>query len=280
MTTPYEAFVNGELPYRLSSSELEPTAGKVPVTKGAGLQVEFRDLMEYSIEDLHKLVVEATDCVEEANRSHLIVGSANGTISYPSSTAGMTDATGIWRFTGSGAGQGQLTIRGNSGSNKSLKLSAEPLVAVASFTLNSSLNEPYVCLSLQAGSMFGDTSWGCDVNDGVHIVLHVRDGYMYFITRAGTVSTGTLGSELHTYSPDTRYTFCIVATSTSIKYYVNGELKYTHTSNIPTVDLVASFGSLDHAAAPFYGGVTNVDLVQFFRFYKNTPRNLGIPSIT
>lgn len=279
MTTPYEAFVNGELPYRLSSSELEPPAGSVPVTKGAGLQMEFRDLMEYSIEDLHKLVVVATDCVEEINRSHLIVGTSLGAVTYPSTAAGMPDATGVWKFVGTGAGQGQFTVRGNSGSNKSLKLSSEPLVAVARFTWGSIMNKPYVCLSLQTGSMFGDVFYGVDTTAGCHIVLHAQDGMVYFVTKSGGVATGTIGS-MAAPSPDTSITFCIVATDTAVKYYVDGVLQFTHTANIPTVDLVASFGSLDHSAAAFMGHTTNVDLLQFFRLYKGTPRALGIPSIT
>jgi len=45
MATPFENFVNAELPKRIGTNE-DPTsvsAGKVPVTTGIGLLVEFRD---------------------------------------------------------------------------------------------------------------------------------------------------------------------------------------------------------------------------------------------
>lgn len=258
----------------------ESNLGYVPLQSLNGRTTQAAVAQEYILEQYHNLVILATDCAEETSKSQFTVGVSQGAISNPATATGMDDATGIWRFTGTGSSQGQFTARGNSGANKSLRLSSEPIVAVGSFTIPLTLAEPYVCLSLQQNTMFGDVFYGCDTTNGIHIILHVRDGQMYFITRAAGVDTGTKSSVPHVYSPDTRYNFVIVATSTAIQYYLNGALMFTHTSNIPTVDMVASFGSLDHAASSFFGHVLNLDVLEFFRLYKTTPRNLGIPNIT
>lgn len=252
----------------------EANLGYIPLASLNGRTDAAAVASEYILENFHKLVVvAATDCVEATGRSQLTSSTTNGAVTYPSTATGMADATGIWRFTGTGMSEGRFVVQGSS----YLKLSAEPLVAVARFTWGSILHKPLVCLSLQAGTMFGDNSFGADAANGCHIVLNTHDDYIYFVTRAG--GTSTIDS-MATLLPDTAITFCIVATNTSVKYYVNGVLKFTHTTNIPTVDLVASFGSVDHSAASFFGHVTNLDLLQFFRLYKTTPRNLGIPSIT
>lgn len=254
----------------------EANLGYIPLASLNGRTDAAAVASEYILENFHKLVVvAATDCVEATGRSQLSSSTTNGAVTYPSTATGMADATGIWRFTGTGASAGQFIVQGSS----YLKLSAEPLVAVARFTWGGILHKPYVCLSLQAGSMFADTFYGVASTAGCHIVLHAQDNQVYFVTKSAGVYTGTVDTAALP-APDTAITFCIVATSSSVKYYMDGVLKFTHTTNIPTVDLVASFGSLDHSAASFFGHVTNLDLLQFFRLYKTTPRNLGIPSIT
>lgn len=58
MATPFENFVNAELPKRLATN-IDPTsvpAGKVPVTTGVGLLVEFLDYLTGSGIDISILV--------------------------------------------------------------------------------------------------------------------------------------------------------------------------------------------------------------------------------
>ncbi len=258
----------------------EANLGYVPLRSINSRTAQDAEIIEYIMESLHKMAGPWTDCVEETGRSHFHVTATNGAVTYPPTTTGMTDATGIWRFTGTGASEGQFLVKSSSGSNKPFKLSAEPIVLVASFTMAPNLAEPYIGISLQANALIGDVSYGCDLQDGVHMVWKNHDSYLYYVTRSGGTSTGTANSTAGSTLPDTRYTFIIVATSTEIKYYLNGTLKYTHTANIPTVDLYACFFSADHGAAPFFGHTLNLDLFHVVRTYKTTPRSLGIPSVT
>lgn len=251
----------------------EANLGYVPLRSINSRTAQDAAVVEYILENLHKLYVMSTDCVEATGRSPFYVTAINGAITYPAGVTGMTDATGIWQFTGS-AHQSQLVVSGN----KNLQLSSEPLILVASFSTPITLAKPYICLSLQANSMFGDTFYGTDMTDGVHITIQAHDGYIYYRTMSGGVAT--TDSDTNTLVNNTRCTLIIVATSTSIKYYLNGTLRYTHTTNIPTVALAACFGSLDHAADGPFVQIMNLDLFQVFRLYKTTPRSLGIPSIT
>jgi hypothetical protein len=83
---------------------------------------------------------------------------------------------------------------------------------------------------------------GTDQNDAIEIVGFTNSG-----SRSLTCQTVSGGSVTQTNvplrgSPNTSlYQYEIVATTTSVQFYVNGELVATHTTNIPTTPLNALF---------------------------------------
>ena len=62
---------------------------------------------------------------------------------------------------------------------------------------------------------------------------------------ARTVSGGTATQTLYSIGSavSNQHYYMIIATSTEVKFYVNGELAATHTTNIPTTDLNVYLGT-------------------------------------
>ena len=97
-------------------------------------------------------------------------------------------------------------------------------------------------------------------------------------TTAYTKASGTATSTAvnHSLAVNSRINAVIVATSTSVVYYVNGTAVATHTTNIPTGTLVAWFGFCSFGASSQTAGF-NIDLLALGRKF-NTPRTFNLPS--
>ncbi|HEX5276479.1 MAG TPA: hypothetical protein VFW42_02295 [Fluviicoccus sp.] len=223
-----------------------------------------------------------TDCLEDPTKSPCSIVTANATLSVRPNGNGMADAIGVWRWVGTGAADISCGAFFSGGSGALFTLTAEPVVLIASFSKTSSLSKERVVVGAYTTSLNGDTSFGGDVNNGFCVSLDdgVGAGQWNFRTTAGGITTnaGTLGAT--PVADDTRYTCVIVATNTSIKFYVNGTLRATHTTNIPTGGLHVGVGMYQVAGGAFQGGTFSLDLLRFGRVYKTTPRNLGIPAVT
>lgn len=241
--------------------------------------------LEAIIENIGKQAFVGTDCLEEYSKSQFTVTASNATISNATSVTGMADAVGVWKWAGSGAGDIACAVSLTSGFGvANVKLSSEPVVLISSFAKTSLLTRERVTTGAYVTDLNGNTSFGGDVNNGFCISLDDNTalsggGEWNFRTVSGAVvtSTGTVGAPV---ADDTRYTCVIIATSSSIKYYVNGTLYATHTTNIPTVALKLGVGMYQVAGGAFQGGNFYLDMFHAGRVYKTTPRSLGLPSIT
>lgn len=92
-----------------------------------------------------------------------------------------------------------------------------------------------------------------------HVAAFLQDGalsaFWRCVTRNGTTTTTTVTTRAIT--PDTRYTLRIVQGAANVKFYVNGTLVATHTTNLPTATQATGWAVIGTTNNP---GVLTVSL--------------------
>ena len=259
----------------------EANLGYVPIKSINGRTTQDSIVGEWAIEHESKLALFGTDCMEPYANSTIPTATIYGAaVSDVATATGMEDSTGLWKFLVNSTSSPIIDLY--LCPTATIILTAEPIVLIASFSANSLGNSQAIGIALAATDIYGDILYGGDTTDGCCIVarssLSSLSPGLHFRTKSGG-SVSSYGG-MAAGADNTRQTFIIVATTSSVKYYVNGTLMHTATTNIPTVPLKAGLFIRHTIGGSGDSGEYYLDLLKIGRVYKTTPRSLGIPSIT
>jgi hypothetical protein len=192
-------------------------------------------------------------------------------------SAGMADAHGVLRAYRTGFSPFVCLATGyeTNSTLRTLYLSSNALVLSASFSVEgwgTDSDEIAYVLALSGAPL---TASGDPRQD--NSIMLIFDWNITNKIVAHTKSSGVLTetTATHTLAVNTRINATIVATSTSVKYYVNGTLIATHTTNIATTALCAWFGMCSYGASSQIAGF-NIDIMALGRKFS-TPRPLQLP---
>lgn len=299
MTTPFESFVNAELPYRISTGTLSPSAGWVPVASGVGAGVTWVAPASLApvtsvngmtgavtITPPHGLGKYASESwlVEDFDTYYGVrpfTWGANADVTRTAVTgvaAGMADAHGVLRAARTGFTPYAYLATGfeTNATYRTFVLSADPIILHASFSVEGWGTDADEIAYILALSPAPISTAGDPRQDNSCMLIFDWD--VTKKTTAYTKASGTATSTAvnHSLAVNSRINAVIVATSTSVVYYVNGTAVATHTTNIPTGALVAWFGFCSFGVSSQTAGF-NIDLLALGRKF-NTPRTFNLPS--
>lgn len=191
--------------------------------------------------------------------------------------AGMADAHGVLRAARTGFAPWASVATGYETNTSfcTFVLSADPIILHASFSVEGWGTDADQIAYMLALSPAQVASQGNPRQDNSCMLIFDWD-----VTKKATAHTKASGtvtntSVSHSLAVNSRINTTIVATSTSVVYYVNGTAIATHTANIPTGALCAWFGFCSFGTTGETAGF-NIDLLALGRKYV-TPRALQLP---